>query len=52
MIEIKKEKLTGKDVKNEGCSQYLDENKRQKYTNYHKAIIFMKINSLSEMPLC
>jgi ribosomal protein S26 len=52
MIEIKKEKLTGKDVKNKGCSQYITENKGQKYTTYHKAIIFMKIHSLSEMPLC
>jgi len=35
MMKIKKAKLTQKDVKNEGCSQDLMENKGQKYTNYH-----------------
>jgi hypothetical protein len=35
MMKIKKAKLTQKDVKNEGCSQDLIENRGQKYTNYH-----------------
>ena len=35
VIRIKKAKLTQKDVKNEGCSQDLIENRGQKYTNYH-----------------
>jgi len=52
MIKIKKAKHTKKDVKNEGCSQDLVENKGRKYTNSHKANIFMKINTLSEMPIC
>ena len=52
MTKIKKAKHTKKDVKNEGCSQDLVENKGRKYTNSHKANIFMKINTLSEMPIC
>jgi hypothetical protein len=35
MTKIKKAKLTKKDVKNEGCSQYVDESKGRKYTNSH-----------------
>ncbi|MGA3165896.1 MAG: hypothetical protein ABSF14_07225 [Terriglobia bacterium] len=35
MTKIKKEKLTQRDVKNEGCSQDVDENKGRKYMNSH-----------------
>jgi hypothetical protein len=35
MIKIMKHELTQKDVKNEGCSQDIIENKGQKYTNFH-----------------
>jgi hypothetical protein len=35
MTKIKKAELTKKDVKNEGCSQYVVENKWRKYTNSH-----------------
>jgi hypothetical protein len=35
MTEIKKVRPTQKDVKNEGCSHYVDESKWLKYTNSH-----------------
>jgi hypothetical protein len=39
-------------VKNEGCSQDVIETKGREYTNFHQANIVMKINGLSEMPIC
>jgi hypothetical protein len=51
-MEIKKGANTKKDVKNEGCSQDVVETKGQEYTNFHQANIVMKINGLSEMPIC
>jgi hypothetical protein len=33
MIKIKKAKRTQRDVRNEGCSHYVDENKEREYTN-------------------
>jgi hypothetical protein len=52
MIKIMKHELTQKDVKNEGCSQDVIETKGREYTNFHQANIVMKINNLSEMPIC
>jgi hypothetical protein len=52
MIKIRKHELIQKDVKNEGCSQDVIETKGREYTNFHQANIVMKINGLSEMPVC
>jgi len=52
MMNIKKENVTQKNVKNEGCSHYVDENKWRKYTNSHYAIILMKTKDLHKIPLC
>ena len=51
VIRIKKVKLSKKDVKNEGCSQDVIENKGRETTKYGMANIFMKINDLSIMPI-
>jgi hypothetical protein len=50
-MRIKRGARTLKDVKNEGCSQYVIENKWREYTNSHKANIFMKMKGLSQMPI-
>jgi hypothetical protein len=52
LMKIKQAARTQRDVRNEGCSQDLIENKGREYTNYHSAIIFMKINNLSLRPIC
>ena len=46
MISIKKAKLTQKDVKNEGCSHDVIENKRQKMTHFDMANMYMKTNDV------
>jgi hypothetical protein len=51
-MNIKQGARTQKDVKNEGCSQDLIENKWQKTTQFDLANMLMKINSLSIMPIC
>jgi hypothetical protein len=50
-MKIKQGGRTQRDVKNEGCSQDLIENKGREYTNSHNASIFMKRNGLSIMPI-
>jgi hypothetical protein len=52
LMKIKQGARTQRNVKNEGCSQDLIENKGREYTNSHNANIFMKINSLSLRPTC
>jgi hypothetical protein len=51
-MNIKQGARTQKDVKNEGCSQYLVENKGQKTIQLDLANMLIKINSLSIMPIC
>jgi hypothetical protein len=50
-MKIKQEASTQRDVKNEGCSEDLIENKGREYTNCHNTNIFMKIDSLSLSPI-
>jgi hypothetical protein len=52
LMKIKPGGRTQRDVKNEGCSQDLIENKGREYTNCHNANIFLKISSLSFRPIC
>jgi hypothetical protein len=52
LMKIKQATRTQRDVKNEGCSQYLIENKGREYTNCHNANILIKIKSLSFRPIC
>jgi hypothetical protein len=52
LMKIKQGARTQRDVKNEGCSQDLVENKGREYTDSHNASIFVKINNLSFMPIC
>jgi hypothetical protein len=52
LIKIKPGARTQKDVKNEGCSQDVIENKGRETTECGIANIFMKINDLSIMPIC
>jgi hypothetical protein len=52
LMKIKQGTSTQRDVKNEGCSQDLIENKGRECANSHNANIFMKLNSLSFSPIC
>jgi hypothetical protein len=52
LTKIKPGPRTQKDVKNEGCSQDVIENKGRETTKCVMANIFLKINDLSIMPIC
>ena len=47
MTKLKKVRQTQKDVKNEGCSQYVIENKGCKTTHFDQANMYMKTNDVS-----
>ncbi|MGA3165612.1 MAG: hypothetical protein ABSF14_05790 [Terriglobia bacterium] len=52
MTKIKKARITQKDVKNEGCSQDVVENKGCKTTHFDQANMYMKNMVLAHMPIC
>jgi hypothetical protein len=53
MIRIKKAAITQKDVKNEGCSQYVIENKGRKMTHFDTPqYVYENKGCYPNMPIC